>query len=42
MGLAPYGEPRYAKAIREHLIDLSPEGSFTLNMAYFDFLAGRR
>ncbi len=42
MGLAPFGEPRYAQAIREHLIDLSPEGSFTLNMAYFDFLAGTK
>jgi carbamoyltransferase len=42
MGLAPYGEPRYARAIREHLIDLSPEGSFTLDMSYFDFLAGKK
>jgi carbamoyltransferase len=31
MGLAPYGEPRYADAILEHLIDLKPDGSFHLN-----------
>lgn len=42
MGLAPFGKPRYADTIREHLIDLSDEGSFTLDMAYFDFLAGTR
>lgn len=42
MGLAPYGEPRYAPAIRDHLIDVTPEGSFTLDMSYFDFLAGSR
>jgi carbamoyltransferase len=38
MGLAPYGEPRYAAAIYEHLIDLKPDGSFWLNMDYFAFL----
>ncbi len=42
MGLAPYGTPRYERAILNHLVDLSPQGSFTLNMAYFDFLAGER
>jgi carbamoyltransferase len=40
MGLAPYGEPRYAKAILDHLIDLKPDGSLHLNMEYFGFLRG--
>ena len=38
MGLAPYGEPKYARAIYDHLIDLKPDGSFWLNMDYFAFL----
>ncbi len=38
MGLAPYGEPRYADAIREHLIDLRDDGSFRLNQRYFGYL----
>ena len=38
MGLAPYGEPKYAPAILDHLIDLKPDGSFWLNMDYFAFL----
>ncbi|MBF6059243.1 carbamoyltransferase [Nocardia terpenica] len=42
MGLAPYGEPRYAETIRRELIDLRPDGSFTLNMTYFEFLRGQR
>jgi len=42
MGLAPYGRPRFADAIREHLLDVTPEGSFTLDMRYFDFLAGTK
>ena len=42
MGLAPYGEPRYVQAIHEHLIDLKPDGSFWLNLDYFDFLRGVR
>jgi carbamoyltransferase len=42
MGLAPYGEPRYADAIRSELIDLKEDGSFRLNMAYFDYPAGLR
>jgi carbamoyltransferase len=41
MGLAPYGEPRYADAIRRELLDLKPDGSFWLNLDYFDFLRGR-
>jgi carbamoyltransferase len=40
MGLAPYGEPRYTRTILDHLIDLKSDGSFRLNLAYFDFLAG--
>lgn len=41
MGLAPYGEPRYADLIRERLIDVKPDGSFRLNMRYFEFLRGQ-
>ena len=40
MGLAPYGEPRYAKTILENLIDVKEDGSFKLNMKYFNFAAG--
>ncbi|MGQ0446436.1 MAG: carbamoyltransferase family protein [Beijerinckiaceae bacterium] len=40
MGLAPYGEPAYAKAILEHLIDVKPDGSFRLNLDYFSFCTG--
>lgn len=40
MGLAPYGEPRYAQAILDHLIDLKPDGSFRLDLAYFDYCTG--
>ena len=42
MGLAPYGEPKYAALIRDHLLDLKPDGSFWLNLDYFDFLRGAR
>jgi carbamoyltransferase len=42
MGLAPYGEPRYADLIREHLIDLRPDGSFHLDLSYFDYCTGHR
>ncbi len=42
MGLAPYGEPKYVGAIYENLIDLKPDGSFWLNLDYFDFLRGHR
>ncbi len=41
MGLAPYGEPRFADRIRRELIDLKPDGSFRLNLDYFAFLSGR-
>jgi carbamoyltransferase len=40
MGLAPYGEPRYAKLIRDNLIDVKPDGSFRLNLDYFDYCTG--
>jgi len=40
MGLAPYGEPKYASKIFEHLIDLKADGSFRLDMQYFDYCAG--
>jgi carbamoyltransferase len=37
MGLAPYGEPRFASTILENIIDLKDDGSFRLNMDYFDY-----
>src|SRR5579871_1816041 len=40
MGLAPYGEPKYARLILEHLVDLKPDGSFRLDMSYFDYCTG--
>src|SRR3954468_21088366 len=40
MGLAPYGEPRFAKTIKEHLIDIKEDGSFRLNLEYFDYCTG--
>ncbi len=40
MGLAPYGEPKFADAIYRELIDLKADGSFWLNLDYFDFLRG--
>lgn len=40
MGLAPYGEPKYVNTIFEHLVTLHEDGSFDLNMAYFDFAVG--
>lgn len=42
MGLAPYGEPRYVKAIYDHLIDLREDGSFHMNMDFFNYAAGLR
>ncbi len=41
MGLAPYGEPRFAAAIYEHLVDLKPDGSFRLNLDCFGYLHGQ-
>ena len=40
MGLAPYGEPRYAQTIMDNLLDLRDDGSFRLDMRYFGFLGG--
>jgi carbamoyltransferase len=40
MGLAPYGEPKYARLILDNLVDLKPDGSFRLNMSYFDYCTG--
>lgn len=40
MGLAPYGEPTYVKAIYDHLLDLKPDGTFRLNMDYFNYCTG--
>ena len=42
MGLAPYGEPRYVDLIRKHLIDIKDDGTFRLNMDYFDYCTGLR
>ena len=42
MGLAPYGTPRYVTRIYEDLIDVKPDGTFRLNLDYFDFPAGLR
>jgi len=40
MGLAPYGTPKFADAIREHLLDLRADGSFRMNMACFNYCQG--
>ena len=40
MGLAPYGEPKYAQLIHDHLIDLKPDGTFRLNLDYFNYCTG--
>lgn len=40
MGLAPYGEPRYADLIRERLLDLREDGSFRLDQSYFNYCQG--
>jgi len=42
MGLAPYGEPKYVQAIYDHLIDVKPDGTFRLNMEFFDYCTGLR
>ena len=42
MGLAPYGEPTYVSTILRELIDIRPDGSFRLNLDYFDYCAGLR
>ena len=40
MGLAPYGEPKYANLIKDYLIDIKEDGSFALDMSYFNYCAG--
>ena len=40
MGLAPYGEPEFVKTIYDHLIEARDDGSFTMNMEYFDYVSG--
>ena len=42
MGLAPYGEPKYKDLILQELIDVKEDGSFRMNMEYFDYVAGLR
>jgi len=40
MGLAPYGEPKYAALILDKLVDLKPDGTFRLDQSYFDYCTG--
>lgn len=40
MGLAPYGEPKYSNLIKDHLIDIKEDGSFALDMSYFNYCTG--
>jgi len=40
MGLAPYGEPRYAGVILDELVDLKADGSFRLDLDYFNYCVG--
>src|SRR5438552_4530609 len=40
MGLAPYGRPKYVQAIYDHLLDLKPDGTFRLDMRFFDYCTG--
>ena len=40
MGLAPYGQPIYAKLIKDNLIDIKKDGSFRLNQSYFQYMTG--
>jgi carbamoyltransferase len=40
MGLAPFGEPRFAECIRNHLVDIKEDGSFWMNMEYFNYCQG--
>lgn len=40
MGLAPYGEPKYADVILDNLMDLKPDGSFWLDQSYFNYATG--
>jgi len=40
MGLAPYGEPKYVNLIKEHLINIKEDGSFHLDLSFFDYCTG--
>jgi len=40
MGLAPYGEPKYVRLIYDHLINVKDDGSYKINMKYFDYATG--
>jgi carbamoyltransferase len=40
MGLAPYGEPKYAADLRDHVVQIHEDGSITLNLEYFEFVHG--
>ncbi len=40
MGLAPYGQPKYVQKIYDHLLDLKPDGTFRMNMDYFNYCTG--
>ena len=40
MGLAPYGEPKYSKIIKDYLIDIKEDGTFKLDQTYFDYATG--
>ena len=42
MGLAPYGRPKYVDLIKDHLIDIKADGSFQLDLSYFDYCTGLR
>jgi len=42
MGLAPYGEPRYVSAIKDHLLEVKDDGSIKLNQDYFNYSQGLR
>lgn len=42
MGLAPYGKPKYAQRIFDQLVDVKCDGSFRLNLEYFDYCTGLR
>ena len=40
MGLAPYGTPKYANLILDNIVDVKRDGSFRLNLKYFDYCTG--
>ncbi len=42
MGLAPYGEPKFVDKILDHVVDLKEDGSFRMDMSYFDYVSGLR